>query len=542
MKGSEMQENFISLLYPNENSRDAHADGKSLPNISDDVCYELGLEEIFDLKCGSLSNFFTKDEEVIAYRQRTLNDVVEIPELSKTLSAVTPILEDINELRRLDIETNASGESYLYSITEIELYVSCIDTLSRGLSPVREKIKSEAFSALADFAIKLSQSEYYKELNKSLESLASRVHEVRSITVGVNLDNQLRPASAGVISINSEQFKSGKVLDKILRFSFKNDAFTCIADLSPFGKGQSENRQEALVGAFNSAIEEVFRSSVKGWRAVVGEYVLDSTDFLLRLLPEIEFVTKSAELVSKLSSHPGCRMTVPKICPKEERAFRAVGIYNPRVALAIDDEIVTNDFMFDDDAHIYVLTGPNRGGKSVITVAVGASQALFQLGLPVPAESAELSVVDAIFTHFPEGADDTIDKGRLGEECARLKEIFDSVTPDSMILLDESLSSTGAYEASYIASEILSGFAVLGCRGIFSTHLHELAASVPEINKRSEELGGIKIDTLVAGIEEGRRSFKIYRAKPDGKSYARDIADKYGLSFDTLMQRIGKGD
>ena len=82
----------------------------------------------------------------------------------------------------------------------------------------------------------------------------------------------------------------------------------------------------------------------------------------------------------------------------------------------------------------------------------------------------------------------------------------------------------------------------MGCRGIFSTPLHELAASVPEINKRSEELGGIKIDTLVAGIEEGRRSFKIYRAKPDGKSYARDIADKYGLSFDTLMHRIGKGD
>ena len=50
------------------------------------------------------------------------------------------------------------------------------------------------------------------------------------------------------------------------------------------------------------------------------------------------------------------------------------------------------------------------------------------------------------------------------------------------------------------------------------------------------------IDTLVAGIEEGRRSFKIYRAKPDGKSYARDIADKYGLSFDTLMTRIGKGE
>ena len=75
------------------------------------------------------------------------------------------------------------------------------------------------------------------------------------------------------------------------------------------------------------------------------------------------------------------------------------------------------------------------------------------------------------------------------------------------------------------------------CRGIFSTHLHELAASVPEINARSAECGGISIDTLVAGMEEGERSFKIHRMKPDGKSYARDIADKYGLSFENIMRR-----
>jgi DNA mismatch repair ATPase MutS len=174
-------------------------------------------------------------------------------------------------------------------------------------------------------------------------------------------------------------------------------------------------------------------------------------------------------------------------------------------------------------------------------VAVGAAQALYQLGLPVTASEARISPVDAIFTHFPEGADDTIDKGRLGEECARLKEILDSASSDSMILLDESLSSTGAYEASYIASEILSGLAVMRCRGIFSTHLHELAASVPEINERTKALGGVSIDTLVAGIEEGRRSFKIYRARPDGKSYARDIAEKYGLSFNTIVEKAGRG-
>ena len=502
------------------------------------MCRELGLDEIFSLKNGSLSDFFTSDSEVIAYRQAALDDMVNIPEIGETLSQVHPILDDINELRRLDMETNSSGDSYLYSITEIELYVSCIDALRDGFSPIREKIKSEAFSALADFAIELASSEYYAELNRQLEALASRVREVKSITVGVNLDRELRPVSAGVISINAEQFKSGKMLDKILRFSFKNDAFTCIAELSPFGKGQSENRQEALVGAFNSAIEDVFKSSVRGWRNIVGDYVIENTDFLLKLLPEIEFVTRSSELVKKLSSHPGCKVTIPELAPVEEKAFAARSLYNPRVALAIDDEIVTNDFAFDKDAGIYVLTGPNRGGKSVITVAVGAAQALCQLGLPVPAESARISPVDAIFTHFPEGADDTIDKGRLGEECARLKEIFDEADENTMILLDESLSSTGAYEASYIASEILSAFAVMKCRGIFSTHLHELAASLPEINERSVKAGGIKLDTLVAGIEEGQRSFKIHRAKPDGKSYARDIADKYGLSFENLMERM----
>ena len=220
-----------------------------------------------------------------------------------------------------------------------------------------------------------------------------------------------------------------------------------------------------------------------------------------------------------------------------EKRFSARALYNPRVALAISEEIVTNDIAFDDRAGLYVLTGPNRGGKSVITVAMGAAQAMCQLGLPVAASSAVISPADAIFTHFPEGADDTIDKGRLGEECQRLKEIFDSVSEDSMILLDESLSSTGAYEASYIASEILTGFAVLRCRGIFSTHLHELAAGISEINERSAAEGGVLVDTLVAGIEEGRRSFKIYRQKPDGKSYARDIANKYGLSFDSLITR-----
>ena len=71
-------------------------------------------------------------------------------------------------------------------------------------------------------------------------------------------------------------------------------------------------------------------------------------------------------------------------------------------------------------------------------------------------------------------------------------------------------------------------------------HLHDLAASVDAINAAALPKGGVRIDNLVAAIEKGSRSFKILRERPDGKSYARDIADKYGLSLDKIMGKIQK--
>lgn len=527
----------LSLLFPDEASRAAHANGSALPSISEEVCEELGLCDILSLKNASLADFFTADPAVLRYRQQTLADMLEIPELSEVLGQALPILFDIRELRQIADDRRDGGDAYLFSMTEIELYVSCVDTLAQGLAPLACRVSSPAFLRLCEVIRTLTESDYYKDLNERLRALSARIREVKSVTVGVNLDAQLRPVEAGVVSVNAEPFKSGKLLDRILRMSFRNDSFTCIARLSPFGEasGASENRREALSGAFYAALDDVFRSSVRAWRGIVGEYVLENADFLLRILPEIEFLNRSVSLLRALRDR-GYSLCNPVLRPTADKAFAAQGLYNPEVALRIDDRVVDNDFCFDDNARIYILSGPNRGGKSVITCAVGLAQAMAQLGLPVPATAAEISPVDAIFTHFPEGADDTMGKGRLGEECARLRGIFDELTEDSLVLLDESLSSTGAYEASFIAAELLAAFAVKRCRGIFSTHLHELAASADEINARTAPLGGVRIDTLVAGMEEGRRSFRILRCKPDGKSYARDIANKYGLSFTELIR------
>lgn len=527
----------FSLLYPDAESQRTHVSGDNVPDINMFVLEELGLLEIFDLKNTELSEYFTTDPAVMRYRMEAFEDMLANPVISKTLGKLIPILSDILELRRLDADSGDTT-SYLSSLTEIELYISSVEVLHSGFAQARKNLKSRAFITLADRVIELAESDYYMELNEKLNELTARVRDIKSVTIGVNLDAQLRPSEAGVLSINPEPFRSGDVLEKILRLNFKDDEYTCIASLVPFGKKQSENQKMALALAFNSAINDVYKSSLRSWKKIVQEYVLDNTDFLLNLMPEIEFFVRGTELQQQLRDR-GCKLCIPDIAPAGERVFVARELYNPCVALKVDGEIIDNDIEFNDTSRIYVLTGPNRGGKSVITCAVGLAQTMMQLGMYVPASEARISPADALYTHFTTGADDTIDKGRLGEECARLREIFDKITPMSLVLLDESLSSTGSYEAAYIAAEVLTAFSRVGCRCLFATHLHELASRLDEINARARADGGGFIDTLVAGIEgEGRRSFKIYRAKPDGKSYARDIAEKYGLTYENITKRF----
>ena len=97
-----MENKFVSLLYPTETSQFYHQDRNNLPNITEEVCDELGLNEIFGLKSCSLTEFFTADEDVSAYRQGTMADLLSNPELLETLSSIQPILDDIREQNEIE--------------------------------------------------------------------------------------------------------------------------------------------------------------------------------------------------------------------------------------------------------------------------------------------------------------------------------------------------------------------------------------------------------------------------------------------------------
>ena len=464
-------------------------------------------------------------------------------------------------------------------ISEIELYIKCVDYLAESCKNLAHPLQSRGFCDLFAHITEVYESGEYQNLVKNIEFLDFRINNLKSVTIGANLDRQLRITDAGVLSVNDQHFTSqAGFIDMLLKMDFKKTEYTTIAPLALTNKramswkaslkeavsrasdthgetvsgglGQSSGQAKLpdLPGmqggtdrdtqmfdyVFLRTLTGLYSASIKQWRPVVNKFMRSSTGSLTKLLPEIKFILKCADIMFELAQ-TGAGLCKPELFSREEKIFDITGLYNASLAISLaSSDIVLNDIKFDADGMIYILTGPNRGGKSVITCAVGIAQLFCQLGMLIPAQSAKISPVDCIYTHFAGnyGAD-TLNKGRLGEECERLNAILSDVTQHSLVLFDETLSSTGAFEGSYIAAEIVEGLSLLGCRCIYSTHMHELAALVGKIN----EGGANKVDTLVAGMDDGERSFKIRRDKPDGKSYARDIALKYGISLDRIRER-----
>ena len=573
----------FSLLYP---SPEIYEQDKSSVRFdkNPELLELLGVINMFGMEKAEILKYVTCDAAAINYRADIFADILKNKELCEIMKQAHGYLIDIYDVkmraRNLYTDTDKSMDliDSFFVINEIELYIKCVNYLAESYKKLENPLEATGFKNLFEYITEIYESEEYKNLIKNIASLNFRINNIKSVTIGANLDSQLRITNAGIVTVNNQEFKSGELLDMLLRLDMKKTEYTTIAPLVMTNKrtlswktslknavrNASDTHGETINGAglgggnivpqmklpdmpgaqsadketqmfdyvFLSTLNKLYSSSVKQWRPIVRTFMNNNTNFLIKLLPEIKFILKCADIMFELEEI-GASLCKPELFTREEKIFDIAGLYNASLAISLSsDKIVLNDIKFDENGMIYILTGPNRGGKSVITCAIGIAQLFCQLGMLIPAQSAKISPIDCIYTHFA-GSYNTFEKGRLGEECERLNIILNEVTQYSLVLLDETLSSTGSFEGSYIAAEVVEGLSLLGCKCIFSTHMHELAALVDKIN----ETGVNKVDTLVAGMDDGERSFKMRREKPDGKSYAKDIALKFGISLDNMRER-----
>ena len=200
---------------------------------------------------------------------------------------------------------------------------------------------------------------------------------------------------------------------------------------------------------------------------------------------------------------------------------------HPVVEKMLQGEFISNDTVLDGKKNaIAIITGPNMAGKSTYMRQVALICLMAQIGSFVPAASADLCVVDRIFTRV--GASDDLGSGQstFMVEMNEVANILRNATPASLLILDEIGRGTSTYDGLSIAWSVIehiSNKKFLGAKTLFATHYHELT-----------ELEG-KIDNVsnycVAVKEKGDDIVflrKIIKGGAD-KSYGIQVAKLAGL-------------
>jgi DNA mismatch repair protein MutS len=184
---------------------------------------------------------------------------------------------------------------------------------------------------------------------------------------------------------------------------------------------------------------------------------------------------------------------------------------------------IANDTMLTDNESLWIITGPNMGGKSTYLRQVALMCIMAQSGSFVPADEAFLAIIDRIFTRI--GAADRVFEGKSTflVEMEETALICSYATPHSLVILDEVGRGTSTYDGLAIAQAVVEYISQqLKARCLFATHYHELtqvAARIPGtscyyVASKKTADGIVLLHTLVHGITDG--SFGIETARRAG--------------------------
>lgn len=533
----------FSLMYP---------EGKqpAFKMLSSDACNDLSLDMIIEQIVESDAEMKTikrmmmeieSDPAVIRYRCDIFEDILEFPELREKLKEMLEQLDYLKNFNKSFRDDSIAPVWQLINrLLELGAYIDCITGIHNALN--NNPIRSEGLKSLREYVSSVYTDSGFDQLKKDISKLTTETSRIKSITLGVNLDEMLRPTSVGLMSINKEKFDHSTILDNFLGYlSMFSNVIT-----KPASAGSAFNGMTRVHSVGNSAgddplmknltrnVSDMLGSTVKNLKKNLAQYINISGYSLTKLIPEFLFYIRWADFCSRIQ-RSGMPMSRPEILDTDRKLMSAKGVYNIKLATlnlkTKTTDIVLNDFEFSEEHGIYIMTGPNRGGKTTFTQAIGHIFLLAQHGIYVPAKSVSLSPCDNIYTHFPADENKTVDLGRLGEESKRISSIYAEATENSILLFNEPLATTSFAEGLYIAKDVVRALRFLGARTIFNTHMHELAMHLDEMNAME---GDLKVASLITGIHEGKRSYKVFLAPPEGVSYAKDIAEKYGVTLAQL--------
>ena len=460
--------------------------------------------------------FYAPLHEVAAVRYR--HEVLRDLENAEVLGSIKRFAETMGRMR----EHLAQAEKLHYPLQKqawfldaVEIYCAAVRSLAEDLAG--GDVTSRGFRRLRDYLAEYAASERFT-------ALAAATQGLKDALAGVRYAVRVQGARVTVSKYEGEADYSAEVEATFARFK-QGAVKSYLVKLPNFA---DMNHVEAQVLDRVAWLHPDVFGTLADYCARHRDY-LDAT--IGRFDREVQFYLAYLGLIGRFRA-AGLPFCYPRVSTrsKEVAAEETFDIALANKLVPQGGTVVCNQFHLEEPERIFVVSGPNNGGKTTFARTFGQLHYLASLGLLVPGTQARLFLPDRIYTHFEKEEDIAMLRGKFEDELVRVHEILEQATSNSVIVMNESFNSTTLNDALFVGTEVMRRILELGPLGVYVTFVDEIA-SLSEAT--------VSMVSQIMPENPAERTFKVLRKPAEGLAYAWAIAEKYGLTYERLMERMG---
>jgi DNA mismatch repair ATPase MutS len=434
------------------------------------------------------------DPDTILYRQDILKDCLKNSSIVRDLYNLS--IEGIESKKKTywGIFSFNSPATILHSSIELmQLFVSVLKKLRNFADEHAAQFESEGFTNLFAMLKKELGDEYFTEVENHLMALKFRD--------GVMISAELGQGNKGTNYLLCKPHENNHGWLKRL-FAKKTPGYT-------FHIHERDESGSRIL----SGLRDRGTNLVANALAQSADHVLN---FFIMLRTELAFYVGCLNLHEQLEkiNEP---VSFPLPAASGERTHSFKGLYDVCLALSLGRRRTVGNDVNADNKNLVIITGANQGGKSTFLRSIGLAQLMMQGGMFVPAESFSANVCGGVFTHYKRKEDAAMNSGKLDEELGRMSEIVDHMTPDSLLLFNESFAATNEREGSEISRQIISALVEKHIKVFFVTHVYTFAHDF--YDKKMKESIFLRAERQA----DGKRSFKLIEGEPLQTSFGEDL-------------------
>jgi len=507
---------FHSILF------DRTEDGLKEETLEAPVFFvDLNLDQIIDAITAGRQEYDLKpffytplhDVAAIQYRHEILQDL----ENQVLFENIKSFAQKMSVMRRY--LALAEKLSYKYHkegwyLEAAEVYCEAITGLAHDLNLA--DLKSRGFLALREYTTTYANSGGFKSLLADTKRLKADLATVKYCVTIKDSTVRVRKYETETdyseeVQKTFEKFKQGAVKDYKVRLY----------------EGSGMNHVEAQILDFVAKLYPVIFSSLDHYCEQHGNFLDDTLSVFDR---EIQFYVAYLEYVAKIK-RAGLKFCYPQIVTtsKEVYDYQGFDLALAHKLIAENSPVICNDLYLKGKERIFVVSGPNQGGKTTFARTFGQLHYLASLGCPVPGRQAQLFLYDRQFTHFEKEEDIRNLRGKLEDDLVRIHEILNQATSNSLIILNEIFTSTTLNDAVFLGKKFMERIIQLDALCVWVTFIDELASY-------SEKT--VSMVSTVVPENPALRTYKVVRKPADGLAYAISIAEKYRLTYEHIKERV----